>query len=332
MSEQHNEEIMIRYLQGTCSEEEKVLFETWLQASEENRKQFYEARLVWYASRIDYYGSEEQLNKALATFSSNIQDGSTRNRKRIFIQMSRYAAAAVVGILAILSVFLIWNQYKKNTAEFITTSVSYTDSSKLVVLNDGTRVWLNSNSSITYPRNFSDNERTVSFNGEAYFDVTHDPTHPFTINTSTIRIKVLGTAFNLDAYPAEDHAEAVLIRGKIAIDDSMGKNLAVITPGQMARFEKNKNHLTVKSVNPELYTSWRTGEITLIDASLKTITHKLSELYEVNFSIGPSVTDTARYKFSFSKRKPVTEVMEMLSFIAPIRYRVQGKNIVITQR
>ena len=322
---------MIRYLQGTCSPEEEQLFDTWLQASEQNRNLFYETRVSWYASRIEYFGLEKQLDRATAILIGNIQHSDRQRRRKIYLQWGRYAAIFISAI-AIAWLFLVQHHFKKNTEVLITASVKHTDSSKLVMLNDGTRVWLNSNSTIRYPPQFLNGERTVSLQGEAYFEVTHDTAHPFVIHTSDISIKVLGTTFNVQAYPGESHAEAVLVRGKIAIGDSVGNGLVVIAPGQMARFEKNNHKLTVKNVNTDAYTSWRHGQITLTAASLKAIVRKLSELYEVRFSIDSSLADITAYNFTFSKGKPVMEVMDMLCFVAPIRYQMQGKEILITKK
>lgn len=330
MNEQQNGELMIRYLQDTCSPGEKERFETWLQESEENRKAFYETRLVWYASRIGHFRSEEQLDRAVGTFNRNVQHSLQQRRKKIYRQVARYAAV-FIGILAIAWMFQVLNRSEKKAVIFLTAAVSATDSSKLVELSDGTRVWLNNNSRIIYPQQFPDQDRTVTLEGEAYFDVTHDSAHPFIIQTASIQVKVLGTAFNLQAYPGEAQAEAVLIEGKIAVNDKQGQHLATIMPGQLARFEKSNHQLTVQDVNPETYTSWRYGQITLNGADLETITRKLSELYQVNFSINPSISDTTRYNFIFSKRKSIEEVMKMLRFIAPIQYDIQGKEIRITK-
>jgi transmembrane sensor len=323
------DELMIRYLQGVCTAEEKSLFEAWLLASEENRKQFHETKVLWYASRIEFFGSREQLDKALATLNHNIEQHPTRRGKTVYMQWMRYAAI-FIGAAAIAWLFWIKNHHPVSTPAMITASVRHTDSSQLVVLSDGTRVWLNSNSRIIYPQQFSGDKRTVQLEGEAYFDVTHDQAHPFIIHTAAIDIKVLGTAFNVQAYAKENGVEAILVRGKIAITDSLGHDLAVMAPGQMAQYAKNK--LTVTNVNPDQYTNWRYGNITLNGADLKTIANKLSELYQVQVTIDPSISDTTRYNFAFSKRKQVKEIMDMLCFIAPIQYQMKGKTILITRQ
>jgi len=319
-----NEQLMIRYLQDACTPVEKSGFEAWLLESEENRNQFYEVKTVWYAARIEYYGSKEQLDKAVSTLNSNMQ---RKQGKSVYLQWVKYAAI-IIGIATIAWLFLGRNRKGATGNEMITAAVANTDSSKLVVLGDGTHVWLNSNSKIIYPREMARGKRTVTLEGEAYFDVTHDAAHPFIIHTAAIDIIVLGTAFNVQAYSPGNGVEAILVRGKIAIGDSLGNELAVMAPGEMARFRQNK--LTVEKVNTDWYTSWRYGDVTLNDVDFRTICNKLSDLYQVNINIAASLQDTTKYNFTFKKQKSITGILEMLSFIAPIQYQVQGKNINIT--
>lgn len=328
MNEQLNEQLMIRYLQDTCTPEERVLFETWLQASEQNRILFYETKVLWFAAKIEHHGSPQQLSTAFERFNENRLAGDRQRKRKIYLQWIRYAA--IFAGTVIVWLFMLLSPSKKSQENLITSSVAQTDSSKLVVLSDGTRVWLNSNSSITYPPQFSNEKRFVSLTGEAYFDVTHDTSHPFIIQTPNIRIKVLGTSFNVQAYPGEKKTEAVLVNGRIAIGDSVGNDLAIMKPGQMARFEKNDHKLTIQEVNPDTYTGWRYGQITLTAASISTIVNKLAEIYQVRFSVTPTLSDTTLYNFTFSKKKTVTEVMEMLCFVAPIRYQVQQSAIIIS--
>lgn len=186
-------------------------------------------------------------------------DNATQRRKSIYIQWAFYTAI-FAGIVAVAWFMAGQRHVVKNTGTWITEAVSHTDSSKLVVLSDGTCVWLNSNSIITWSPALINGKRIVTLLGEAYFDVTHDAAHPFIVQTPGMNIKVLGTAFNVHACPDESQTEAVLVQGKIAIDDSLGNELAVITPGQMARFEKSNHHLAIENVDPDIYTGWRYGQ------------------------------------------------------------------------
>ena len=124
------------------------------------------------------------------------------------------------------------------------------------------------------------------------------------------------------------NTETTLVEGKVVIQNKQGNNLAMLAPGQMAQYDKTSQYLAVKAVDPERYTAWRHGLIVLTNATLDDITGKLSELYQVHFTIKGAKSHTS-YNFSFRKGQPIDKVLEMLSFIAPIKYNVEGKEILI---
>jgi len=323
-----NEELIIRYLQGQCSGAEEDLLVKWLQESPENRKFFYEQKALLNYSKVKHFGTDEQISQAEARFHSNIRFAESRRKKHVYLRFARYAAV-LIFLLAVPAILYKGNYFRSNP-KLITVSIAQTDSSKFVLLSDGTRVWLNGNSSLTYSETFSKSERNVQLAGEGYFEVSHDSLHPFRVQTNNIQVKVLGTSFNVRAYSSEKNTETTLVEGKVVIQNNDGNNLAMLAPGQMAEYDKTSQYLAVKEVDPNGFTAWRHGLIVFTDATLDEITGRLSELYQVHFAInGPSVQHIS-YNFSFRKGQSIDKVLEMLSFIAPIKYNVQGKEIFIT--
>ena len=323
-----NEELIIKYLQGQCSPEEEDLFLKWLQESSENKKFFYEQKALLNYRKVKHFGTDEQINQATARFHSNVRLAETRRKKQVYLRFARYAA--VLLFLLALPAILYKADYFSRDSELITVSIAQTDSSKFVPLSDGSRVWLNSNSSLTYPETFSKSERNVQLAGEAYFEVSHDSLHPFKVQTHNIQVKVLGTSFNVRSYSSEKNTETTLVEGKVVIQNKQGNNLAMLAPGQMAEYDKTSQYLAVKAVDPNGYTAWRHGLIVFTNATLDDITGKLSELYQVHFIINGASAQHTSYNFSFRKGQSIDKVLEMLSFIAPIKYNVQGKEIFIT--
>ncbi len=323
-----NEEIIIKYLQGQCSPEEEDLLLKWLQESSENKRFFYEQKALLNYRKVKHFGTDEQLSQATARFHSNVGRAESRRKKQVYLRFARYAAV----LLFLLSVpaLLYKVGYLGSNSELITVSVAQTDSAKFVPLSDGSRVWLNSNSSITYPENFSKGERNVQLTGEAYFEVSHDSLHPFKVQANNIQVKVLGTSFNVRSYSSEKNTETTLVEGKVVIQNKQGHNLAMLAPGQMAEYDKTSQYLAVKAVDPDGYTAWRRGLIVFTNATLNDITGKLSDLYQVHFTIEGARPGQPSYNFSFRKGQSIDKVLEMLSFIAPIKYDVQEKEIFIT--
>ena len=244
-----NEEIIIKYLQGQCSPAEEDLLLKWLQESPENKKFFYEQKALLNYSKVKHFGTDEQISQAAARFHSNVRHAESRRKKQVYLRFARYAAV-VIFLLAVPAV-LYKADYFRSSPELITVSIAQTDSSKFVLLSDGSRVWLNSNSSITYPETFSKSERNVQLTGEAYFEVSHDSLHPFRVQTNNIQVKVLGTSFNVRSYSSEKNTETTLVEGKVVIQNNDGNNLAMLTPGQMAEYDKTSQYLAVKAVDPE---------------------------------------------------------------------------------
>ena len=323
-----NEELIIKYLQGQCSPQKEDLFLKWLQESSENKKFFYEQKALLNYRNVEHFGTDELINHAVARFHSNVRLAETRRKKQIYLRFARYAA--VLLFLLALPAILYKADYFSNDSDQITVSIGQTDSSKFVPLSDGSRVWLNSNSSITYRESFSKSERNIQLAGEAYFEVSHDSLHPFKVQTQNIQIKVLGTSFNVRAYSSEKNTETTLVEGKVVIQNKQGNSLATLAPGQMGEYDKSSQYLAVKTVDPNGFTSWRHGLIVFTNTTLDDITAKLSELYQVHVTINGPGTEHTSYNFSFRKGQSIDKVLEMLSFIAPIKYNVQGKEISIT--
>jgi len=323
-----DEEIMMKYLQGECSPEEETLFLEWLQQSPENKKRFFEYKALWNYRRVKHFGTDDQLNKATIDLHRNIHLAESRRRKQVYLRFARYAAIFIFA-LALPALYTTYH-HLYTAPGLITVSIAQTDSSKFVTLSDGSRVWLNSNSSITYPEKFSSVERIVQFTGEGYFEVAHDSLHPFKVQTDNVQVRVLGTSFNVRSYASDRKTETTLVEGKVVIQNKQGNNLAVLTPGQMGEYDKTSQYLSVKAVDTEHYTAWRYGLVSLTNVTLGDITQKLSELYQVHFIINDPTAKQTSYNFSFRKGQSIDKVLEMLGFIAPIRYTVQGKEISIT--
>jgi transmembrane sensor len=323
-----NEEIIIKYLQGQCSPAEEDLFLKWLKESSENKKFFYEQKALLNYRKVKHFGTDEQINQAAARFRSNVLLAESRRKKQVYLRFLRYAAV-LVFLLAVPAILYKAN-YFSSDSKLITISIAQTDSSKFVLLSDGSSVWLNSNSSLTYPETFANGERNVQLAGEAYFEVSHDSLHPFKVQTQNIQVKVLGTSFNVRSYSSETNTETTLVEGKVLIQNEQGNSLATLAPGQMADYDKTSQYLAVRAVDPNGYTAWRHGLIVFTNAGLNDITEKLSELYQVYFIINGASAQHTTYNFSFRKGQSLDKVLEMLSFIAPIKYNVQGKEIFIT--
>ncbi|HET6994760.1 MAG TPA: FecR domain-containing protein, partial [Chitinophagaceae bacterium] len=187
--------------------------------------------------------------------------------------------------------------------------------SKLIdmLLSDGSHVWLNAESSITFPVAFAGNERRVTITGEAYFEVKHDDKMPFRVNVGKILIEDLGTEFNVNSYEA---VVTTLVKGKVQIGSLL------LAPGDQAAGEK----LVAKNVDLNAVTAWKTGWFEFQNMKLSEVMKQISRWYDVDVTYEGKSGDE-RFGGRINKDLALSEVMRTLN----IKYKAEGKKLTVTE-
>jgi len=147
-----------------------------------------------------------------------------------------------------------------------------------VVLQDGTRVWLNAGSTLDFPSEFSSRERKVQLSGEAYFEVTHNDKKKFVVETNGMSVQVLGTTFNVKAYKDESVIYTTLMEGSVSVKDKSGRILKIV-PGEQAAYDRDQNEMVMRFVDTSLYTSWKEGSFDFENAPLDDILRRVGRWY-----------------------------------------------------
>jgi len=196
-----------------------------------------------------------------------------------------------------------------------------------VVLPDGTKVWLNAASSITYPLAFQAHERKVQITGEAYFEVTKDPDKPFKVLSGKQEVEVLGTHFNINAYTDEPVINTTLLEGKVKV--TAGPNQALLIPGEQAQLAATG--LTVnQNVDLEEATAWKNGYFVFDHEHIESVMRKLSRWYDVDVAYeGPISKD--RFGGSVSRDKNAAELLEKLELTGQIHFKIEGRKVIVMQ-
>jgi len=190
------------------------------------------------------------------------------------------------------------------------------------LLPDGTKVWLNSDSKLSYPVSFARDERNVKLEGEAFFDVAKDKKHPFFVDLGEIGIEVTGTTFNAINYREEEQTEVVLTSGEVKIIEQNDNKKLLITemrPGQMAVYKKDNQRLSLQDVDAEKYTSWIEGRMIFRDDVMQEVVKKLGRRYHVEIKIADPEIAGYVYTASF-KDETIGQIMELLKKTSPIEY------------
>lgn len=198
-----------------------------------------------------------------------------------------------------------------------------------LVLPDGTRVWVNSDSELSFPTRFSGNKREVSLKGEAYFEIAHNKTQPFFVNSNQFQVHATGTAFNVMAYQDEPELKVILVEGGVDIEENQ-KIITKLTPNQQFASNKINGQYKVSSVDPRTATAWKNGSFFFDNEMLSSIIRKLARWYNVDILCDKP--EIEHYKFSGEIRKyeDALQVLNMLKLTNEIAYTIQGdKKIVI---
>lgn len=223
--------LLAAYFAGEADNAERAQVESWANASEENKKYFEASRKTWEASLNALPGNAFNTDEAWQELQKKIH--TPAKPKSNYLWLAVAGAALIIG-------WTTWFFINRNGGNVTdgTTTLAFTSTNAVAndTLPDGTRINLNRNSELIYPSAFVGTERHVSLKGEAFFDVTHDAEHPFIIHTDMMDVKVLGTSFNVKAYPASDSVRVSVVTGKVQC--MSGNDTVTILPGEFAVFHK----------------------------------------------------------------------------------------------
>ncbi len=199
-----------------------------------------------------------------------------------------------------------------------------------MVLPDGTKVWLYADSKITYPKAFSGKERTVFLEGQAEFDVTHDPDHPFVVMTNKLDARVLGTEINVCAYP--DEAEHVaLIRGIVVVTARGGGKSVRLNPGEGATLGNN-GLLSVAGENMERYLKWKEGFLYFDNEPLNEVAYKLGKWYNVQIEFDNAALRQTRVHFSCDRNESLPRVIELINHFGYFQAAMKGDALCFSEK
>ncbi|WP_299582733.1 FecR domain-containing protein [uncultured Sunxiuqinia sp.] len=205
----------------------------------------------------------------------------------------------------------------------------------MLLLSDSSRVWLNSGSRLVYPARFETAKREVYLEGEAVFEVSHNPAQPFHVITQNLEVKVLGTVFNLTAYTDEQTTQTVLESGSVELefdgDEFWGKSQKVIEPGTLAVYDSQSKLMEQKQVNTKSYTSWREGFLFVEHQPLKDILRKVARYYNADIQIKEPDLGNETFSGYLDLRSSVDQVLEVVAEFMAIKVETNNEQIMISR-
>lgn len=295
--------LLNKYIAGDVLPEEKKEVIRWMKESEEHREQLMQLHRIYNAT----------------IWNGNVSGQNSGKKKSAMRYLwASMKIAAVVGMLA----FIIHKEYQdyrlENSTEMQTVTVPVGQRASLI-LADGTTVWLNSNSILKYPANgFHSENRKVTLEGEGYFEVAHDEKHPFIVETEKYDIRVLGTTFNVSAYPNTGMFEASLIEGKVTVYQPDAQSEIVLKPHE--RVEARDGKLYKESFTSDNDFLWRMGIYSFKNEPLATVFKKLEQYYEVKIINKNKEIASRPCTGKFRQKEGIEHVMKVLQKYVKFNY------------
>ncbi|MEN6455872.1 MAG: FecR domain-containing protein [Prolixibacteraceae bacterium] len=320
MDEQY-ERFIVRYFLGELNDMEKTALDRWLQESEENRIYFNAVKKAREAISTFERMRTIDENKAFQKVSG-ILFGKRRSSMFIFIQK---IAAALFLPLLVASVWFYLVQEKKSEimSSVYQQAESQTGMRSSLVLPDGSKVWLNSDSRIRYPV-YPGSSREVYIEGEVYFEVEKDPERPFKVHAGDLNIEVTGTKFNCQAYPEDRVITTVLVEGSVEIGSRDGSGPMVMKPGELVGFSKPDGKMTRSLTDPEKHIAWKSGKLIFRDDPMDMVIAKLERWYNIDIQIVDKSIEQYSYTATF-ENETLDQVLRFLELSAPISYSVADR-------
>lgn len=273
----------------------------------------------WYDRTDEVFEDIETIKSSRSKLKNELRQIKKSN-KVIFLQTKYWAAAASVVLLIGLSFFI----YQKSITNIETRqyAVKLGEHAK-ITLSDGTQIWLNAGSLIKYPKEFKGDTREVYLTGEAFFDVVKDKKHPFIIHTDKMDTKVLGTSFNVQAYPDQTTQEVSVLTGRVNVKSTVTDENVYVTPGQKVIFKSKNNKLQAfKDVPVNTISLWRKNIIVFEDTPLPEVVATINRNFNVAIEIKNKNLNTLKINAYF-KELSADQVLGLVCNIINAEYKVE---------
>ena len=315
-----DDELLIAYLKGEVSDEEAQQITEWIEAKIEHQRYYQQLCRLFEVS----YWIEDIPEQTEVAFPKKTK---ALPWKHYVISFMKVAAIFVLGFA--LHFFLNW---QKTTHHELQHQIHVPTGQHVeIMLADGSKVWLNSGSTLTFPSKFNGKKRMVELDGEGFFEVKSDKEHPFIVSTSKYQVKAVGTSFNIYDYQDSPQFEAALLNGKVEVTTNAKKSSVVIlTPNQRAALCQGV--LKVKPIENANNYLWRKG-ILYFNEPLLEVFDKLQEYYDIEFQIrNSSLTRKSPYcTGKFRAKDGLEHIIRVLKETNHFDYQIdyESKKIII---
>ncbi|MCX6327847.1 MAG: FecR family protein [Bacteroidia bacterium] len=355
------------YLKGELTADETRELINWIKLNNANKRHFDEYCEIWITAKSSLKNPGYNFQEGFWKFKQKIKAKEDLqigfNRTNLFIIIARYAAIFVVAFsLSGLLFYYIGKNQVTNPKQSFSELIVPMGSRAQFSLSDGTTITLNAGSRLKYDNRFGIEDRVVQLEGEGYFKVAKDAARPFTVKTSYLNVRALGTTFNIKAYPDDKTIETTLVEGSVKIEEITDKNMAevmVLKPNQKLTFFKENSmmvdetailkgktenniqplqvqksiaipRLIAENVNVEPVISWKESRWIFEKQSLSQIAIELERKFDVQIHFESERLKTFRFT-GIIIAEPIEQVLQVMSISAPINFKLKGRVVTLSE-
>lgn len=299
--------ILKRFSTGKANETERALVEAWYRSYTQEEKTV----------------EDKQLEQIRNSILGNIEQ-SIGKRRKLYLQLSGIAASLIM-----VSMILFFALKENNEPTQYSVYRTGTRETKEILLSDGSIVWLNANSQIKTPKGFNGKLRQVSIEeGEVFFNVKKDEAHPFIVQAGSLKVKVLGTSFDIKTYKEFKTISVSVVTGKVAVSNK-DKMLSTLIPGKQLVYNANDHQFQLKEIDSDKIMSWQQGSTYLEQADFDELAMLIKNIYGLNIKAGSQTVKDYRFNLKIIHSLPQEEVLTLIEQLHNSHFRKEGNDLIL---
>ena len=368
--EENIDDIITRILSGESTSQDNHDLINWLNLNQKNIDEFHEKERVWNAINVVFakekYDDKAAYNRFIDGIGRSDRKHSNNSVVKRFLTGTLKWAAVGLMLIGFGSLVFFISDLKPGPEADIYEVIVPVGSRSNLILTDGTSVWLNAGSRLSYSKNFGEGDRSVHLEGEGFFQVKRENKHPFTVITSEVEIVALGTSFNVKSYTDEDVIQTTLVSGSILVNRITHKETEkglTLEPNQQLTYYRETRRLSVSSgdnekdildiaeqdeiqrtaigelprvilsrgVDPDIFTAWKDNRLILDDEPFESIAIKLERRFGTNIIIKDEDIRNRRFIGKFDEIT-MEQALRALQFVSPFDYYVENDTIYISSK
>lgn len=326
--------IIERNITGCATDDEQDILYAWLAHSKVNRDTYFQMKNIWDSCRVKNYSQEDIRREWESFVKRHYAVGLKPVRKNFTIRAwMRYAAAIAItiGLTGLLTIIRQSPKPISSQPQLTWQKITVPHGQRTqIILSDGSKVWLNAGTVLQFPSDFGVQTRQVIVEGEAGFLVTPSDI-PFQVSADEVEISVLGTHFNVRNYSTDDVVETTLFEGSVSLQTPVDE--LIMNPGDVAVYQKDKKVAVVgKMTDLSQKSAWYNNQLIINGERLADIANTLERWFDVHITITDHNLQDYRYTGKFVYNETVIQVLKVISATTPIRYKVDGNEIIISKK